>query len=301
MNDKRTTIAAAIAATLGGASAASNAAEHIVVLTGAGMYSNGGLSHYDITSSTATFTYDDVTNLLTQTGGTFNVRLSIVPNVVTLFRHVITGLVVGNGGAATAASYACLDGNFGGITGASLCGNYNFGVNFVNESTISYGPGTTFGRTIGGDDMIVGAPQNIAQLDGMNSAGIIGTSLSVSNAGQGAGTGPNPNSGYTWTFTADVDGDGIENSLDNCMLLANPGQCDSDSDGYGNRCDGDLSDNAATNSQDYILFRGQLGQPSAGPTYNPADINCNGAVNSQDYVLFRQLLGQPPGPSGLVP
>jgi CSLREA domain-containing protein len=97
----------------------------------------------------------------------------------------------------------------------------------------------------------------------------------------------------------DTDGDGVPDATDNCQLRANAGQCDSDSDGYGNQCDGDFNNNGFTNSQDYILFRAQLGQPSAGPTYTQADLNCNGFVNSQDYILFRALLGQPSGPSGL--
>ncbi len=99
----------------------------------------------------------------------------------------------------------------------------------------------------------------------------------------------------------DEDGDGVAFAIDNCTLVANPTQYDSDTDGYGNRCDGDLNNNSFTNSQDYVLFRAQLGQPSVPPTYNKADINANGVVNSQDYVLFRGLLGSPPGPSGLVP
>ena len=83
--------------------------------------------------------------------------------------------------------------------------------------------------------------------------------------------------------------------------MVNPGQCDSDSDGYGNHCDGDFTGNGATNAQDTVVFRGQLGKPSVAPTYNKADLNCSGAVNAQDTTLFRKLLGKPPGPSGLVP
>jgi hypothetical protein len=93
----------------------------------------------------------------------------------------------------------------------------------------------------------------------------------------------------------------VPNPSDNCTLVANASQCDSDSDGCGNHCDGDLNNNTFTNSQDFVLFRAQLGQPSVDPTYNQADLNCSGSVNSQDYVLFRSLLGSPPGPSGLVP
>ncbi len=100
---------------------------------------------------------------------------------------------------------------------------------------------------------------------------------------------------------ADQDDDGVVDALDNCTLVANPAQCDSDADGYGNRCDADLNNNDVVNAQDSVLFRGALGQPSIAPTYNPADLNCSGSVNAQDNVLFRSLTGQPPGPSGLAP
>ncbi len=99
---------------------------------------------------------------------------------------------------------------------------------------------------------------------------------------------------------ADADADGVPDPADNCRMAANADQCDSDSDGYGNRCDGDLNNNGATNAQDTTLFRAQLGQPSAPPGYNEADFNCSGVVNAQDTTMFRALLGSPPGPSGLV-
>ncbi len=99
---------------------------------------------------------------------------------------------------------------------------------------------------------------------------------------------------------ADTDGDLRGNACDNCRLIANNtganAQCDSDNDGFGNRCDGDFNNNNSTNAQDTTLFRQQLGQPSTPPTYNSRDLNCNGSVNAQDTTLFRQLLGQPPGP-----
>jgi len=99
----------------------------------------------------------------------------------------------------------------------------------------------------------------------------------------------------------DTDGDGVPDTLDNCTLEANPEQCDTDGDGYGNRCDGDFNNNGFTNAQDTIFLRQQLGQPSVPPTYNEADLNCNEFVNAQDTTLFRTRLGVPSGPSGLVP
>jgi hypothetical protein len=106
--------------------------------------------------------------------------------------------------------------------------------------------------------------------------------------------------GYAVT-PPDTDTDGLPDSTDNCIAVSNASQCDSDGDGYGNHCDGDLNNNGFTNAFDTPLFRAQLGQPSVNPTYNAADFNCNGFVNSFDTPIYRSLLGLPPGPSGLVP
>ncbi len=690
------TLTAAVAASLGvsvGATGDADAAVFSAQLTQVLVYGNQstGGSSGNLTSSTATFTYDDVTNLLTQTGGTYNMRQTTAPTS-TLFRTIITGLVIGNASPASAITFACTEGNFGGGVGASICGNYSFGGNFANESTTSWGPGIAVSRTIGGDDVALGAQQSIATLDTMaelsfagntlvltnktctgpctttvsgfnngqqwtltttplgpnddtadaesgqqvsiavlaNDTGLAdpvtvtidvapdqgGTATVVGSPGAAAGvtinytstpgfsgdetftyrvvggsandtavvtvtvgdtvptaitftsqtgvalstpitsatatiggistavpisvsagseysidgaaftaaagtvqnnqdvavrhtsaatpgtdtvttltvggfstvqgtftstttlvtdttpdafafvdqTGVAPTSlitsapvpitginiaapisvsggeysinggaftsaagtisngntvrarhtssdapgtavdtvlnvgGVTDTFTSttlqyaiddavttgmnqpveidilqndvgllptvfvgiwidplhgtasvspvpaspsviritytpnpgyfgpdsfeywvesglvvdyavanitvtnpDTDGDGVLNTVDNCSLLPNPSQCDSDGDGYGNRCDGDFTGNGATNAQDTVVFRQQLGKPSVGPTYDRADLNCNGAVNAQDTALFRQLLGKPPGPSGLVP
>ncbi len=107
--------------------------------------------------------------------------------------------------------------------------------------------------------------------------------------------------GLAWQLLEDADADGAYDGQDNCTNVANFAQIDSDSDGFGNHCDGDFNNNSATNAQDTVIFRMQLGLPSTPPTYNMADLNANGAVNAQDTTRFRQLLGLPSGPSGLVP
>jgi hypothetical protein len=124
---------------------------------------------------------------------------------------------------------------------------------------------------------------NDADCDGDTLANALDNCPDVSNVGQ-----------------ADGDGDGRGNACDNCRTLANNSgtgaQVDSDDDGFGNRCDGDFNQNNVTNSQDYVLFRAQIGAPSVTPVFNRADINTNGVVNSQDYVQFRGLIGSAPGP-----
>ncbi|MCE7896538.1 hypothetical protein FBQ88_12810 [Gammaproteobacteria bacterium PRO2] len=176
MNRQSNALAMAIAASLG--AGAAQAAVTSVTLTEYLSYSNNGPSVANISSSTATWQYDDVTGVVTQTGGDFNARFNISPPT-TLFRHTATDLVIGAGGAASASSWACVEGNFGGNVGANLCGNYSFGANFANESTVVYA-GNTVTRTMGGDDAALGPPQSLADLNGMT-ATVNGTSLVLTN------------------------------------------------------------------------------------------------------------------------
>jgi hypothetical protein len=207
---QKSALAIAIAAGIGGMTVAddASAATYSATLTQILTYSNNGTAGtaLNISSSTGlTWSYDDVTNLMTQTGGLINARATTAPTS-TLFRQSITGLVIGNGGAASATTFACTEGNFGAGVGASICGNYVLGANFINESTTTWGPGTAASRTLGGDDVASGAQQSIAALNGMVTASWVGTTLVLSNAtctgpcltlGGGAN-----NNGYQYTFTA---------------------------------------------------------------------------------------------------
>ena len=162
---------------LGVASAFGVTAAQAVVLSmtlvGTVSESNMGPSTAVVSSSTATWTYDTVTDVLTASG-LYKEQTQIIPTPGQLFTHNVVNLVVGGGLAASATSYACVEGSFGGGVGASLCGNYNFGGNATNESTTTWGPGTAFSRTIGGDDGNIGPQQSLSQYDGMSSSNVCG-------------------------------------------------------------------------------------------------------------------------------
>jgi len=190
MNKTVNTLGLAIAATLAAASA--DAALYSATLTSMSLSSANGPSNANISSSTATWQYDDVTGIMSQTGGTLNARFNTAPST-TLFRHTATDLVIGAGGAASASAFTCVEGNFGSVVNAALCGNYTFGANFVNESSVVYS-GASVTRTLGGDDVSRGAPQSLADYDGMTTLSWVGTALTLSNS---TGT-----SGLTLVFDA---------------------------------------------------------------------------------------------------
>jgi hypothetical protein len=104
---------------------------------------------------------------------------------------------------------------------------------------------------------------------------------------------------------SDADSDGIPNTSDNCIAAANGtlipdaggnSQLDTDGDGYGNMCDGDLNQDNFVNVLDLGLFKQRYF--TADPY---ADLNGDGIVNVTDLGLFKTMFFQPPGPSGVAP
>lgn len=107
---------------------------------------------------------------------------------------------------------------------------------------------------------------------------------------------------YVWPVRSgdiDADNDGIPTATDNCTLVANATQLDSDGDGYGNICDPDFNNDGAVNINDYNRLKARLGITPV--TDLVTDLDGNGAVNINDLNRLKSYLGQPPGPSGLHP
>lgn len=92
-------------------------------------------------------------------------------------------------------------------------------------------------------------------------------------------------------MTIDTDGDGIGDDVDNCTLVANADQTDSNGDGYGNICDADLNDDCVVNFLDLGALRTVFFTADAD-----ADFNTDGTVNFIDLGLMRSAFFQPPGP-----
>jgi hypothetical protein len=106
-------------------------------------------------------------------------------------------------------------------------------------------------------------------------------------------------------LTQDADGDGVGDTVDNCTRVANgpddgitagSPQNDTDGDGYGNICDGDLNQDDYVNVVDLGLFKQRFF--TADPD---ADLNGDGIVNVLDLGLFKAMFFKVPGPSGMAP
>ncbi|MFK7889013.1 MAG: thrombospondin type 3 repeat-containing protein [Gammaproteobacteria bacterium] len=89
----------------------------------------------------------------------------------------------------------------------------------------------------------------------------------------------------------DTDGDGVSDLDDNCTLVVNADQTDSDTDGYGNACDSDLNNDCIVNVIDLGLLRSVFFTADAN-----ADFNGDGVVNVIDLGILRTQFFGEPGP-----
>jgi hypothetical protein len=93
----------------------------------------------------------------------------------------------------------------------------------------------------------------------------------------------------------DTDGDGSADGSDNCTLLANADQRDTDGDGLGNLCDPDLDNDGVVNFTDLALLKAAFYSSDSH-----ADFNGDGAVNFLNLATLKAFFFAPPGPSGLA-
>ncbi len=94
----------------------------------------------------------------------------------------------------------------------------------------------------------------------------------------------------------DTDEDSVKDFLDNCVLVSNADQTNSNSseDLYGNACDADFDETEFVNIDDLDYFKSVFFTADA-----EADLDGNGFVNIDDLDLFKSFFFKTPGPSGL--
>jgi hypothetical protein len=105
-------------------------------------------------------------------------------------------------------------------------------------------------------------------------------------------------------LAGDTDEDGLFDDEDNCITAANGpdaldrggnAQLDTDADGFGNLCDGDLNNSGQVDFLDLGRLKSQFF--SVDPD---SDLNGDGVVDFLDLGLMKTLFFRPPGPSGLA-
>ena len=185
----------------------------------------------------------------------------------------------------------------------------------------------------GYDDVIVGAPVYdngrggaftfLGSVSGIADGNPTTAAVSLEDEGYGslgqsvAGAGDVNGDGYDDTIVgvpggeeafvdlgeADGDADGAPDSTDNCLLVGNPSQLDSDGDGFGNACDADFDQDGATASLDFGTFRRCWGRtlpasagPPADPTCEESDMDGDGVLGALDFALFKREFLTPVGP-----
>lgn len=89
----------------------------------------------------------------------------------------------------------------------------------------------------------------------------------------------------------DTDDDGITDDLDNCTLIANAPQTDTDGDGFGNRCDADYNNDCSVDFLDLGMLK------SVFFTQNTAvDTTGDGFIDFLDLGYLKSVFFGAPGP-----
>lgn len=100
-----------------------------------------------------------------------------------------------------------------------------------------------------------------------------------------------------WIYrqAVDTDGDELPDAVDNCTLVANPNQRDTDDDGIGNACDPDvaLPNDCVVNFSDLSVYAANFLNKGDLDTDNDGD----GVTNFVDFSIFQTFFLSAPGPS----
>ena len=148
---KRNQLAAAVAASLASVSAEAASEWTLTSL----LYDSGGFESFSYLVLDGTLTFSEGPGNSLQADGAFSGTSNVGMTPVFTWNFGSDFAIDGSGTAS--GSFSCAEGLFGEVVGIHVCGNYLFGANGYNESTVN--PDGT-GRILGGDDVANGpAPQ----------------------------------------------------------------------------------------------------------------------------------------------
>jgi hypothetical protein len=100
-------------------------------------------------------------------------------------------------------------------------------------------------------------------------------------------------------WAQDADADGVIDSRDNCLVIANPDQRDTNLDGFGNLCDPDFNQDGLITFFDTGTILGAWAT-TVPPTSADVDLDGDDIVGMPEIIVHLNYLGLPPGPSGLA-
>ena len=103
---------------------------------------------------------------------------------------------------------------------------------------------------------------------------------------------------------ADGDSDGVENAFDNCTLVSNTNQADTDHNGCGNACSPPITCDTAGDMNLVVGFGDQavigMNFGMGVPAGSNGDCDGNGSVGGSDLAVFGMEFLNMVGPSGIT-
>lgn len=110
--------------------------------------------------------------------------------------------------------------------------------------------------------------------------------------------------GFDCVTPGDTDADGVPDADDNCSVVKNAGQQDTDTDGVGNACDPDIApqpNDCMVNFADLQALKAAFFSSPGNAGWNAdADFNSDEVINFLDLQVLKTLFFSAPGPSGVV-
>ena len=220
---------------------------------------------------------------------------------------------------------------YGKINDSLYPGQFNsraIAMDLVSRNARSFAEPTAHNASLVVDLVDAGAAGVVGQVDDSTLSGVARPQILLSRYAEGVPAGEAffrsiPYLGWTNVYVGDplmtlphlgdrdrsddLDGDGVRDAQDNCKGISNPDQRDSNHDGFGNLCDGDVDNNGRITTSFGAIFpieeRGDIERIALSierGSYRPdQDLDGDNDVDRTDLAIAQMRLFLEPGPSGV--